>query len=80
MSVNRVRWTGRPAIDQRRRLRIALPADRRSARPNIEIATDSEAVLAATGRHGEGASVAAAPLVGELAHEGPLDMRRRVMW
>ena len=79
MSVNEVRRTYRPTIDHRRRLHIARPADRRSAQPNIEMATDAEAVLAAAGSHGQGASIAAARRASELAHEGPLDTLRGVM-
>ena len=80
MSVNEVRETDRPTINERLRLRIARPADqgRRSAQPNIELATDAEAVLAAAGSHGQGASVAAARRVGERGHEGPLDTQRGV--
>jgi hypothetical protein len=82
ISVNEVRKTGRPTINERLPLRIARPADRgrRSGQPKIEIATDAEAVLAAAGSHGQGASVAAARTVAKRAHEGQLDAQRRVTW
>jgi hypothetical protein len=80
MGVNEVRETDRPTINERLRLRIARPADRgrRSAQPNIEMATDAAAGRAAAGSHGQGASVAAARTVAERAHEGKLDARRGV--
>jgi hypothetical protein len=76
VSVNGIRETDRPTITERLRLGSARPADRRSAQPNIEIATDVEAALAAAGSHGRRASVAAARPAGEVARERLLDTRR----
>jgi hypothetical protein len=82
MSVNGVRETDRPTIEKRLGPCNARPADRgrRSARANIEIATDAETVLAAAGSHGQGASLAAARSVAERGHEGPLDAQRGATW
>jgi hypothetical protein len=78
MSVNGVLETDRPTINERLGLRLARPADggRRSTQPNTEIATDAEAVPAAAGGHGQGASVAGARKVAERGHGGPLDAQR----
>ena len=78
MSVNGILETDRPTINERLGLRIARPADRgrRSTQPNTEMATGAEAVLAAAGSHGQGASVAAARKVAARGHGGPLDAQR----
>ena len=75
-SVNKLRQTDRPTVNERLRFRIARPAGRRSAQPNIETATGAKAVLAAAGRRDQGASLAAARRAAARAHDGALDTQR----